>query len=543
MRFETYTLRAGSFLLLAAVVAGLVLAGVGTAVAQSDEGSDGFDYDAEGVGSDAVGEDLFEGISDRIDDGSGLFDGITDTIEKPGGGPGPGPGPEPDPGEAEFRVALTGTNSPVTEGETLEVTATVENEGDADSTQTVTLEIGGDVRDSTSLSLDAGESETVTLTWATGSGDAGSDTATVATDDDSARTDVVVAPAESDLGTIEGTVTDADTGEAIAGAIVEADGASTTTADDGSYTLAVEPGTYTVTASADGYEDAQRPDVQVSADDTVPVEFSLSAGEQPRPAPDSFEAYVAASPDVATEQVGYFQTGYNSNNGPGRPIAFAESEGFQPTQDAIDSQPDYLTPPGPGTVTLSGTIDREAGTWNGSIDFPVSADIVNDTAAGDVYYLVDIEPRDGASGTFDYETGEITVETTVDVFVDVYVIPDGGPQVNPFDGVTDDPDSRISDENCHVPGVSVALSTEGSFDAQSAAAATETAEGVRLTDENETVLVDDGFDVPGATDCGYVSSLELVSIDDAIDDAQGLPATGEDPGNELVFDLAFEFDD
>ncbi|WP_440764568.1 hypothetical protein [Natronorubrum sp. DTA7] len=62
-------------------------------------------------------------------------------------------------------VRIVNTNAPVTEGETLEVTADVRQTWGAD----VTLEVDGDVVDATSVNED-GE---VTLTWETNSGDAG----------------------------------------------------------------------------------------------------------------------------------------------------------------------------------------------------------------------------------------------------------------------------------------------------------------------------------------------------------------------------------
>lgn len=91
-----------------------------------------------------------------------------------------------------FQVTIDSTNSPVTEGETMEVTATIENTGTASDTQEVTLDIGGAQRDSTEVTLEPGNQTTTTLSWATGSGDAGDYTAAVATANDTAETDVTV---------------------------------------------------------------------------------------------------------------------------------------------------------------------------------------------------------------------------------------------------------------------------------------------------------------------------------------------------------------
>jgi len=77
-------------------------------------------------------------------------------------------------------------------------------------------------------------------------------------------------------GIISGTVTDADTEEAIANATVTADGYSTTTAADGTYTLADLPvGTYTVTASATGYADASQT-IDVVENLTTTADFALT---------------------------------------------------------------------------------------------------------------------------------------------------------------------------------------------------------------------------------------------------------------------------
>ncbi|QSW99248.1 CARDB domain-containing protein [Haloterrigena alkaliphila] len=91
-----------------------------------------------------------------------------------------------------FGVTIDGTNSPVTEGETLSVTATVENNGSDAGTQNVTLETDGQRRDAASVTLQPGESTQVTLEWSTTDGDAGEYTALVASGDDEATTGVTI---------------------------------------------------------------------------------------------------------------------------------------------------------------------------------------------------------------------------------------------------------------------------------------------------------------------------------------------------------------
>jgi PGF-CTERM protein len=98
---------------------------------------------------------------------------------------------------ARFSVSIDSTNAPITAGDALEITATVENTGGAAGTQTVMLSTGGVQRDTASVSLASGASETVELAWATASGDAGNYTATVGTanDSDGASVRVLDAPA------------------------------------------------------------------------------------------------------------------------------------------------------------------------------------------------------------------------------------------------------------------------------------------------------------------------------------------------------------
>ncbi|WP_226005970.1 CARDB domain-containing protein [Natrinema salinisoli] len=121
----------------------------------------------------------------------------------------------PDP--ANFQVSITGTNSPVTEGETLEVTASIDNTGDESDTQTISLDVLGEACDSTSVSLNGGASTSETLTCGTSDGDAGTHTATVSSSDDSDSTSITVeeytAPANFsvDITSFDWEVTEGDT--------------------------------------------------------------------------------------------------------------------------------------------------------------------------------------------------------------------------------------------------------------------------------------------------------------------------------------------
>jgi len=116
---------------------------------------------------------------------------------------------------ANFAVTIDSTNSPVGEGDTLSVDATVENTGDESDTQTVTLDVSGLGQDSSSETLSAGESTTVTLSVGTSSGDAGDYTATVSSDDDSDSTGVTVEGPASFAVTIDSTNAPVTEGETL----------------------------------------------------------------------------------------------------------------------------------------------------------------------------------------------------------------------------------------------------------------------------------------------------------------------------------------
>ncbi|WP_255193205.1 right-handed parallel beta-helix repeat-containing protein [Natronobeatus ordinarius] len=118
--------------------------------------------------------------------------------------------PADDPEPAFFGVELLETNAPVQAGDSLEVSATVENTGEEADTQSIELVAGGAVVDSADVTLDEGETETVTLTWTTGADDVGeaiplevrsdddTDTATVAVEEPAGDGELVVYGAEAD---------------------------------------------------------------------------------------------------------------------------------------------------------------------------------------------------------------------------------------------------------------------------------------------------------------------------------------------------------
>jgi hypothetical protein len=99
------------------------------------------------------------------------------------------------PSPPNFEVSIDSTNSPVTEGDTLTVTATVTNTGGQQDTQTITASASGLGSITRPVTLNGGESTTETVSIPTSPGDAGTFTITVETADDTATTTVTINPA------------------------------------------------------------------------------------------------------------------------------------------------------------------------------------------------------------------------------------------------------------------------------------------------------------------------------------------------------------
>ncbi len=87
-------------------------------------------------------------------------------------------------GPANLVVRQVTSNGPVTVGDDLDVTATVENTAFVESTQQLTLSANGSQQSATSITVGARESVTRTLSWSTDGADPDSYTLTVATQND-----------------------------------------------------------------------------------------------------------------------------------------------------------------------------------------------------------------------------------------------------------------------------------------------------------------------------------------------------------------------
>jgi len=103
-----------------------------------------------------------------------------------------------------FSVSIDSTNSPVTEGETLEVLADVENTAGGNGSQEVAL-LDPDFNevDSQQVALGPGETKTVSMNWTTQPGDAGTDDVRVMSENDTSSETVNVEPEPSSVGQAE----------------------------------------------------------------------------------------------------------------------------------------------------------------------------------------------------------------------------------------------------------------------------------------------------------------------------------------------------
>ncbi|MEF8814606.1 MAG: S8 family serine peptidase [Halovenus sp.] len=250
---------------------------------------------------------------------------------------------EPDP--AQFDVTVDATNSPVTEGETLEVDATVENTGEATDSQTITLDVDG-VRDATDVTLAGGESQTVTLEWTTGTGDAGEYSAAVFSEDDTDSTGVTVR--EAAAFTISLTETNSP--------VIEGD---TLTVDATIENTGAEADTQSITLGVDGERDSTTVTLAGGESQTVTLEWATVAGDN-----GSYTATVASDDDTDTIDVtvrepGLFVVTISETNSPVvSDDTLVVNATVESTVEGTDTQRIRLTTNGTERDATNLTLDR-----------------------------------------------------------------------------------------------------------------------------------------------------------------------------------------
>ncbi|WP_424016636.1 CARDB domain-containing protein [Halorientalis pallida] len=428
-----------------------------------------------------------------------------------------------------FQVQTLDTNSPVTEGETLTVDATVANTGDREGTQTVTLSVLGTSADQ-QVTLAGGASQIVTLSVATETGDAGQYSASVTTENDTASTSVQVnapdAPANFQLSgtnsnspvneteTLDVTTTVQNTGQQQGSQTVTLDVAG---AQRDSQTVQLAAGTsqdVTLSWTTQSGDAGDYTATVASANDTGTTSVTVNAESEPPAEPIPFTSYVRGDES-------YLHTGTPNNS---RPITYPSCRDGQP--QPAEQKPDYL--PTPDCITVDGTLFPSNNTWEGDIDFPPARDSVNDTALGTIYFEANFTQVGEAGGTFNRDTGEITLNATIDIGVTIWNIDNA--QVG-----WENRGDPVSQPSCTIPSVSISLSTEKSFQTGSPFPSTSTVSGERLDDNNVAKLVSDDFDVGSANGCGQVYGY--ISLDNQINAEQGIPAGPGD--NEVAYDIEF----
>lgn len=181
--------------------------------------------------------------------------------------------------------------------------------------------------------------------------------------------------AHTSTGSITGTVTDASTGQPVAGATVSVPGQSLTTGSDGSYTLAGLPaGSYQVTVSDYGYQNATAT-VTVTAGQATTENTQLTG----RPH-ETVTGAVTAGPGTAWPL--YAQVSWSDGNGHSGTVYTTPSTG-QYTLSVLEdgSYTLTVTPLYPGyTAPAAQTVT--VGTSNLTQDFTAAVDTVACTAIG-----------------------------------------------------------------------------------------------------------------------------------------------------------------
>ena len=103
-----------------------------------------------------------------------------------------------DPAPAELVITDVETNTPITVGETIRVTVTVENTGEEAGTGDVWFDLGEYRKDDTSVSIDPGETTSVSLSYVSKSGDAQDWSMTAGTPHDTSTRTITIEERDDD---------------------------------------------------------------------------------------------------------------------------------------------------------------------------------------------------------------------------------------------------------------------------------------------------------------------------------------------------------
>jgi len=218
--------------------------------------------------------------------------------------------------EPFFDVEINRTNSPVREGETLEVDVNVTNTGSETDTQTIDLNVDNDqdgsfdidADEETDVELDPGESRSVTLTYTTQTGDAPEIDFEVLSDDDREERTVTV----NALAFFDVNVTDTNS-PVTEGETLEVDVNVTNTGDN--------PDTQTLNLTDTGFTSAEQDTVDVSLapgayNNSITLEWPTSDGDAGTGNVTVFSENTSDAAAVTVQEPPFFDVEITGTNSP-----------------------------------------------------------------------------------------------------------------------------------------------------------------------------------------------------------------------------------
>jgi|GEM_PF-746387 len=258
------------------------------------------------------------------------------------------PAGELEPSEpASFNVSSLETNSPVVQGDPLEVDAEIGNVGGENGTQNVSLAIDDTTVNETSVSLESGENQTVSFTVDTADLEPGEYPLSVATENETAETTITVEepvePASFNVSSLE-TNSPVERGEQLE---VDAE-IGNVGGENGTQNVSLAINETTVNETSVSLESGENQTVSFTADtaDLEPGEYLLSVATENETAETTITVEEAGKP--ATFGVSIDET--NSPVIPGEPLAVeatlenvGDRAGTQDVEIAVDGTPGEST--------------------------------------------------------------------------------------------------------------------------------------------------------------------------------------------------------
>lgn len=223
---------------------------------------------------------------------------------------------------AHFEVTDVDTPDEITQDETISISATVENTGDDQATQTVQVSLDGDIVTTREITLDGGESRTVSFDGIEIADDDGEHSLRIATEDSQAETAITVesVPAEFEITDTSIGKTELEEGDSVdIQAVVENQGG--------------ERGTFTATLTANG-EVVNTKEVVVDPQESETVVFTARV--------ESTGSYQLMINDTVVETVSVEESGESTPPDDGSdgddPNADPGDDGDTPTDNGGDGE-------------------------------------------------------------------------------------------------------------------------------------------------------------------------------------------------------------